>query len=103
MKIPKTLIIIGHTVKVILKEKVVLHGKQEAGVASFNDNKIFLATKADDGAVDVCNSNLKETLLHECFHFIDEAMHLKLTEHQILCLARGILALIKDNNLDFRK
>ena len=103
MKIPKTVTIIGHKIKVIFKDKVLLHEKEEAGVASFNDNKIYLATKADHGEIDISNSNLTEVFLHEAIHFIDTGLGLKMKERQVECLARGLLAFIRENNLDFRK
>lgn len=42
-----------------------------------------------------------DTLLHECFHMIDECMQLNMSERQVYCLAVGTMALLSNNKMLF--
>lgn len=41
--------------------------------------------------------NEADTLVHECFHAIDERFQLSLSERQVYCMAVGLLNVFKDN------
>lgn len=103
MKIPKSISVLGHTIKIILKPRVYLMKAEKAGVASYNEGLIEIATRATSEDVKVSPDNLKEVFWHEVNHMIDDALNIGLTENQIILLTRGQIAVIKDNNLDLRK
>jgi hypothetical protein len=77
-------------------------GKTELlGQARYGEEEIWLAEK--DGKKILPESSVADTFLHEVIHSISRRFGIELRERQIAGLVGGLLAVIRDNNLDFRK
>lgn len=86
MAIPSSLSIIGREVPV----KVVEELPNQLGEFSYEEYVI----KIKSGQHPLAEA---DTLLHECFHAIDDCFQLNMSERQVYCMAVGIVALLKDN------
>ena len=73
----------------IIVEKVDEFPKQVGGVV-FDTNTI----KIKSGQQLLMEA---DTLLHECFHLVDDCMQLNLSERQVYCLAVATMALLREN------
>jgi hypothetical protein len=99
MKIPDVIDFIGHPLTVFQVDKIEIEDEAEHGTTSSINDQIFIANTAKN--LTVSEAGKTETLIHELIHHIDWAFQLRLTERQVLCIARGLLAVIRDNKLDF--
>ena len=92
MRIPKTLKIGGHIVKIVLKSPVNNGG--DCGEADFDKNQIILDKKL--------TQSMKElTLIHEIFHFLNSDFHGDSPwSHALLeSLSQQFYQVLKDNKL----
>lgn len=108
MKIPKKIKILGHGIKVRCYQDVLQHPDGSAcyGLAYKMSDAISICTAfcEDDGEqVEISETSIADTFLHEIIHHIEYKLGLELKEHQITALACGLLQVIRDNNLDFRE
>lgn len=101
MRIPSTLKILGHPVKVYRANRAleVEDVDQALGLAHLVTNKIGICRLFDGECVS--ESIQAETLLHEISHHISQKMGLGLDESQISGMSCGMLQVIRDNGLDF--
>ena len=96
MRIPKELIIAGHTIKIEYKEGLVADGKECWGVYEDSKHTIFLRRGMD-------KTRHQEILLHEILHVIEQVYVLSgLNEKNIKILGVEILAAIRNNKLKFK-
>ncbi len=101
MKIPKNLKIGAQTVKVRFRDKLIHGDEEQLGISKMSTNKIELARtymgeKLPEGSV-------TDTFLHEILHASNTNYGIGLKEDQVCGLAGALLAVIRDNDLDFRK
>ena len=94
MRIPKEIIISGHTVKIEHVRDLKLNGEDCWGIYDDDKHVIYLKTGMD-------KTRKMEVLLHECLHAIEHIEGLKSNEKTIDILGRGLLALIRNNKLNF--
>jgi len=97
MKIPERLDILGYEYQVLNE---VTHNDSHYGHAKHKDAKIILYSSPDYTMPEQIEA---ETLLHEIIHSIDTALCLDLDENTVTRLSKGLFAVIRQNNLDFRK
>ena len=76
MKIPKKLKICGHTYKVEVKKEPTADGEVVFGACFQKEQKIVLQKGMSEDRV-------KEVILHEVLHAIDEELRLDLGEHRV--------------------
>lgn len=86
MQLPISLSIVGREVPVLVVEEL----PNQLGEFNYTDYVI----KIKSGQHPLAEA---DTLLHECFHAIDDCFQLNMSERQVYCLAVGVLALLRDN------
>jgi len=104
MKIPKTIKIGASRWRVTLKPDCWPSedkGTDFLGQARYGNQEIWIAL-ADEGTP-LPEASIADTLLHEVIHSISRTYGIGLTEEQTNGMAGGLLQVIRDNNLDFRK
>ena len=94
MKIPKKIMICGHTYTIEVKKEPSVDGEVVFGACYQKEQKIILS----EG---MCEERCKEVLLHECLHAIDEELRLGLGEQVVNVLGLMLKDLIVNNKLDF--
>jgi hypothetical protein len=95
MKIPKVLSICGHDIKVVIKPgELKVDGSPVWGWYDDKNHTICL----NKG---MAKTRQMEVLLHEAIHAVSSIHCLALTEKQVKLLGIEILALIRNNKLDF--
>jgi hypothetical protein len=99
MKIPKSIKIAGHDVKVNIRKHVNHKVKNQIGRATYTANAIDLSRKCWDDTVD--SQYMACTLLHEIIHHVDDKLTIGLKEVQVDRLATGLYQVLKDNKLKF--
>jgi hypothetical protein len=103
LKIPKTIKIGGHTIKVRVFRKPVEEGNRTyAGLACHNDNEIRIATHYGDNGR-ASETNIEETFCHEIVHSICEKYGVPMNEGRVKTFSAGLYQVLKDNRLDFSK
>jgi Zn-dependent peptidase ImmA (M78 family) len=95
LKIPSTIKILGHEIKVVYEDKVILEGKEVCGYADIDQNIIHLQGK------NLPESMQALTLLHEILHFISHLQGKKTTEEMVEFWSANLFPVIRDNNLRF--
>lgn len=91
MKIPKKLKIGANTFK-ISRGSFRTESGQDGGFLLWETNELFLADDMPEAREATC-------FLHEILH----GLNIYLTEEQTTYLSEGLMQIIRDNNLDFRK
>lgn len=99
MKIPAAIELIGHRIIVAHQETVTLNEKEVAGLAVFDTDMILIAQKTN--GFTLSEDSIAEAFAHEILHHIANAFDVHLTEHETLCIARGFVAVIRNNELNF--
>jgi hypothetical protein len=99
MKLPDELEIIGPRILVNQRESVKLEENEVAGLAIFDADLIVIAQKTN--GVILSESSIAEAFAHEILHHIVNAFDIHLTEHETLCVARGFVAVIRNNKINF--
>ena len=99
MKIPKSIRISGHDIKVVRKKNISLDGTPCMGLSYLAQSKIEIATHIFEEKIP--ESRIRETLLHEIVHFIASIHVIKLSEKEVNEIALGIYQTITDNKLKF--
>jgi hypothetical protein len=99
MKIPNSINIMGHNVKVKQKKYIDSKTKSQIGRAIYTENLILLSRHCHDCNVD--SQYMACTLIHEILHHLDDRLTLGLKEVQVDRLAVGIYQVLKDNKLQF--
>lgn len=84
--VPSKLKIFGRDVEVVFRDDYIT----QDGGAEYSTSTIFVKS----GQQRLLEA---DTLLHECIHFIDEILQLKMTERQVFCVAGAILTILRDN------
>jgi hypothetical protein len=98
LKIPRKIRIIGRDFAVIRDHENMLH-EGCYGTIEYDENIIRLRERKPYFS----EHQEAQTLMHELVHAIDFSIGIKLEEDQINRLTVGIMAVIRDNDLDFRK
>ncbi|MHC1681382.1 MAG: hypothetical protein AB6733_00215 [Clostridiaceae bacterium] len=97
MKIPKVMNIGYKTFNVNIVDGHVIDNTTVCyGNIEYDSGNINISTLHSD-------DQQKCTFIHECIHGIDDVMEIKLEEEQVRKLAKGIYALLKDNEGMFIK
>lgn len=89
MRIPKKVLICGQDFEVVRQKDLV-----DMGICMVEECTIKLRKGLN-------KEKRKEVFLHECLHAIDENTNMELGEDKVNTLGIHILALIKNNKLDF--
>ncbi len=107
MKIPRKLKIDSHRITV-RKAKAIRNvgegddkGKKYLGLCDLNHGIILLSTHF--GGVKLPRHKRESTFFHEILHYVSSQRGIKLKENQVQSLAYGLIAVIRDNGLDFRR
>ena len=91
MKIPNKIKICANTFT-INRGSFRTESEQDGGSCEWEENKIFIAD-------DMPEDREATIFLHEILH----GLNIYLTEEQVTYLSEGLMQVIRDNNLDFRK
>ena len=94
MRVPKQLKICGHTYTVEVKKEPLVDHELVFGACFQKEQKIVLQQG-------MSQERLKEVILHETIHAIDEELRLDIGEFKVNTLALMIKDLIVSNKLDF--
>lgn len=98
MKIPRRIRIIGREFTIV-REHESLFRENCYGTIEWDECKIRMREKKPY----YLEFQEAQTLLHEIVHGVDFSMGIHLDEEQTTRLSTGLMAVIRDNNLDFRK
>ena len=98
MKIPATLKIGGHEVKVKRVQRI--EGGTLMAQVNVSMNTILIA-KQIDGSAMLPESMVAEGLLHEIIHYILLQNGYGVAEKMVTSLASGLFQVIRENNLQF--
>ncbi len=90
MVIPKECNIVGKRWRIKWLRRVKLGGESVSGACYYDKCLIKVCTKQDP-------QQMRDTLLHEVIHGLEETLSLDLTEQQVHALAGGLYGLFKDN------
>jgi len=96
MKIPDTVKIIGHDYKISYDPHLFRDESTGGGTSCANGLSIVLAC-------DSLESNMAEIFLHEIIEQIKYRLQIELDHDDLSALSEGLFAVIRNNNLDFRK
>ncbi|MCP5015390.1 MAG: SprT family zinc-dependent metalloprotease [Ketobacter sp.] len=88
--IPKSCKIVGKRRRIEWGKRIKLDGASVSGACYYDKCLIKVCTKQDP-------QQMRDTLLHEVIHSLDETLSLDLTEQQVHALAGGLYGLFKDN------
>lgn len=93
MKLPKEIIVAGHSIKIVLKDELVIDNSECWGLYDDSTDTIYLQKKMP-------KTRKMEVLIHECIHAFSSIHNLNLTEKVVNTIAIEILALIRNNKLN---
>lgn len=96
MKLPRTLTIAGHSVKIKYKKGLVVDGAQCWGLWDNEKSEIVLRYGQS-------TTQKQEVVIHEALHAISDIHLLNLSEKAVKILGIEILGLIRNNKLKFGK
>ena len=107
MNIPRKIKILGHIITVNTINHLAEHpdGDFCIGMAHQFTNQITISKQFDEvngDVLDIVESVIAQTFLHEVIHHIENKLGLEMDETQVEGVAAGLFAAIRDNNLDFR-
>ena len=94
MKLPKQLIIAGHKIPIRYRKRIVENGVKCWGLYDPNRQIIYLAYGMPD-------TQKMEIVLHEIIHAIEHIHVLPTSEKTVKTLGIEILAVIRNNKLNF--
>lgn len=94
MRIPSQISLCGHTVKVKFKKSIIVNGQECWGCYDDSTSTIYLKMKMD-------RTRKMEIFLHEAIHAIEHIHVLQLSEKSVKILGLEILALIRNNKINF--
>jgi len=102
VKIPKRVKIGADDIRVKFKNTVkCADGESVLGISKGSVGRIEIAKRFN--GENVTESTIADTFLHEIFHILNANMGINLKERQVAGIAGGLLMVIRDNDLDFRK
>ena len=78
----------NNTYQIIVKQRIELNDKEVHGLIDFERCTIHLKA---------LNKQIKQVLLHEIIHGVEDMYSLELTEQQVDSLANGLLLVLKNN------
>lgn len=99
MRIPSKLKA-GHRVITVVKEN---DPRSNAGAVVYGKYEEVTDTITLDSSSDLPEPHKAECLLHELLHFLSIRDQLDLSESTVRLLGVGLMSLIRENNLDFRR
>jgi uncharacterized protein YpuA (DUF1002 family) len=103
MKIPKQIKVGAQQIRVYQRDFIFDDkGDSVCGLSNLTKNRIDLALKKDKGQI-MSETCVADTFLHEVLHLVSGNYGIGLTENQIAGLSGSLLAVIRDNDLDFKK
>jgi hypothetical protein len=101
MVIPKVIKVGAQRMRVMVQPVVKLDEEICLGVSQICVGRIEIASTFK--GEDVPEDSMADTFLHEVIHATNATYGLDLSETQVMGLAGGLLQVIRDNKLDFRK
>jgi hypothetical protein len=101
MKIPRTLKICGHVVKVRIVKNIKGQMAGSLGYADLNHNEIVLRKEYEGKPLE--ESMRAEVFLHETIHMIGQIYGIPLNEKTVRQTSGALFQVIRDNRLDFIK
>jgi uncharacterized protein YpuA (DUF1002 family) len=99
MKIPRSVKISSHRIKVKIRKKVTGEMADTFGFANLTHNEIVLRSHL--GGKPVPESVKAETFLHEIIHHVSSNYGISLTEKEVQQLGTTLLQVIRNNKLNF--
>ncbi len=96
MKIPKTISLCGHDIKVVYQKKLFVDNTECWGVYHDEEHTIYLKEGMD-------KTREMEIFLHEAIHAIGEIHVLNFSEKAVKILGVEMLGLIRNNKIDLLK
>lgn len=99
MKIPRTLKICGHVVKVRIVKTIKGPMAGNLGYADLNHNEIVLCKEYEGKPLE--ESMRAEVFLHETIHMIGQIYGIPLNEKTVRQSSGALFQVIRDNKLDF--
>jgi len=99
MKIPRTIKICGHKVRVKTVKNFRPPFDEALGYSDLTHNLIVLRTEFN--GISLEDSTRKEVFLHEIIHFISELYGISLNETKVRQLGAGFYQVLIDNKLNF--
>ena len=96
MRLPNTITIAGHEIKIKYRKKLFVDGNECWGVYEEDSHTIYLKTGME-------STRKMEIFLHECLHVIEDIHTLHLSEKEIKLLGIELLGLIRNNNINLLK
>jgi len=101
MKIPRSLKICGHVVKVRIVKTIKGAMAGNLGYADLNHNEIVLCKEYEGKPLE--ESMRAEVFLHETIHMIGQIYGIPLNEKTVRQTSGALFQVIRDNRLDFIK
>jgi len=92
MRIPKTVVIAGHTITIKYKKEIIYNGSNCWGLYCDDKHIIYLKMGME-------KSRKSEVFLHECIHAIEFIHNLKLSEKSVNLLGIELFAFIRNNKI----
>ena len=99
MKIPKSIKVAGHEIKIVYKKSLKSEGVSCVGMAFLTQGRIELARTSE--GVKLSKDQLAAAFLHECLHVISTLHSLGLNEKQTNAFELALYPFLHDNKLRF--
>ena len=99
MKIPKSINVAGHQIKIVYKNKLQSDGVPCVGLAYLTEDRIELARTCHGAKLSP--DQRATAFLHEAIHVMSTLHSLKFTEKEVTALELALYQLLKDNKLRF--
>jgi Zn-dependent peptidase ImmA (M78 family) len=93
MNLRKSVIIAGHTIKIIYKKKIVYNGGVAWGLYDDDKHIIYLTMGME-------KTRKMEVFLHECIHAIEHIHGLNLSEKDVNLLGIELFAFMRNNKIN---
>jgi hypothetical protein len=100
MKIPKWIKVGQQRLKIVVRDVVKARNGEEILGMTLTSVSVIEIGRTYHGKV--CpEDSLADTIFHEIIHSVNSIYGIGLTERQVIGLSGGLLAVIRDNKLDF--
>jgi hypothetical protein len=99
MKVPKSIRIAGHEIKIVYKDSLSSDGTPCVGLAFLSQDRIELARTIE--GVPLSNDQLATAFLHEALHIISTLHSLAFNEKKVTALEVALYPFLHENKLKF--
>lgn len=99
MKIPNSITLSGHKIKIVYKDKLDSEGVPCIGLAFLSQDRIELARTIE--GVPLSQDQLGCAFLHEVLHMVSTLHAIGLKEKKVSQLELGLYQFLKDNKIKF--